>query len=244
MSSTGRQQILVAAMTAWFVLLLMPTPAESVKENWAEQIARHLREEKKLANHDAFGAAYDRYLTQLQMVHQALVQGNVPAVQKGMNRLVRMVAVREAGISESSAQSLLFYISEVTPVAYLDEITKSHLRLIREMVAFRAEAFEEPPVDTGYSSTVTPGTAPWGLGQFGWMGKGIFHPIFILGSGVLILVAVGVLVLLLMGLARASTESGTSVQTKEPAEVIKETHEGGQVPVGLHVNPGKDRPAA
>jgi hypothetical protein len=128
-----------------------------------------------------------------------------------------MVATKEGGLSDSSAQSLLFYISEVTPVEYLDENTKTHLRLIQDMVTFRTGAIEEVPADSPYGSTVTPQTSPWGVWQFGWMRKGPFHPILTLGAGVLVLVAIGIIVFLLVGLEGASANGRSAIHAKDRA---------------------------
>lgn len=215
MPSPAHQQILVAAKGVLLVLFLVPNPAEALQENWVDQITQRVQLEQDLASREPVRSGYERYLTQLQSVQLALVQGNVPAVQTEMGHLVRMAATKEGGISDSSAQSLLFYISEVTPAEYLDETTKSHLRLIREMVAFRAEAIEEVPTDSSYGSPVTPQTAPWGAWQFGWMRKGTFYPIITLGTGVLVLVAVGVIVLLLVGVGGASTNGRSARQTTD-----------------------------
>lgn len=215
MPSLAHQQILVAATEVLLVLFLIPNPAESIQENWVDQIARRVRVEDNLASGERVSSGYERYLTQLQTVQQALAQGNVSDVQHEMSRLDRMVAAKEGGISDSSAQSLLFYISEVTPVEYLDETTKSHLRLVREVVTFRADAFEELPTDSGYTSMVTPQTAPLGVWQFGWMGKGTFHPLLTLGAGVLFLVAVGVVVLLFVGVGGASPNGRSAIHTND-----------------------------
>lgn len=215
MPSLAHQQILVAATQILVVLFLIPNQAESTRENWADQIAHRLQAEHNLASRERVSSGYERYLTQLQSVQQALVQGNVSAVRHEMSHLVRMVATKEGGISDSSAQSLLSYIGEVTPVEYLDETTKSHLRLIREMVTFRAEAFEELPSDSGYNSTVNPQTGPWGTWRFGWMGKGTFSPMIVLGTGVLLLVAVGVVVLLLVAVGGGSTNGRSAIQAKD-----------------------------
>ena len=218
----GNQAILVAAMAGWFGLVMMPLPVESVQENWVEQIAHHMQEQKRLTNHQALKSAYERYLTQLQFVQQALAHGNQHVVQNEMGHLIRMLATKEGGISDSSARFLLYYVGEVTPVEYLDEATRDHLRLIKEMFSFRAEAIEEPPIDSGYNSTVTPRTAPWGLWKLGWLGNGTFNPIITLGAGVLLLVAVGASVLLLVGLGVGSTKSGGTIRTKEAESELVE----------------------
>ncbi|MBU6431709.1 MAG: hypothetical protein KJS98_00165 [Nitrospirae bacterium] len=215
MPSLAHRQTLVAATGVLFVLFLIPNQAESVQENWVDQIAQRVRAEQHLASREPLSSGYERYLTQLHSVQQALLQGDVHAVQKEMSHFVRMVGTKEGGISESTAQSLLLYINEVTPVEYLDETTKSHLRLVREMVTLRAEAIEEPPTDSAYSSTVTPETAPWGAWQFGWISKGTFRPIITVGMGVLVLVAVGVVVLLFVAVGAATTNGRSAVHTKD-----------------------------
>jgi hypothetical protein len=83
------------------------------------------------------------------------------------------------------------------------------------MVTFKADAFEELPTESGYTSTVTPQTAPLGAWQFGWMGKGSIPPILTLGAGVLVLVAVGVVVLLFVGVGGASPNGRSAIQTKD-----------------------------
>jgi hypothetical protein len=215
MPSLAHQQVLVAAGGLWLVLFLVPNPAQSVQENWVDQIAQRVRAEFIVAGGEPASSGYERYLSQLQSVRQVLERGNVYGVQIEMSRLVRMVATKEGGLSDSSAQSLLFYISEVTPVEYLDETTKTRLRLIQEMVTFRAGAIEEVPADSPYGSTVAPQTAPWGGWQFGWMHKGTFHPILTLGAGVLVLVAIGMIVLLLVGLGGAAPNSRSAIQAKD-----------------------------
>jgi hypothetical protein len=215
MPSLAHQRILVAAEGLLLVLfLLVPNPAQSVQENWVDQIAQRVRAEYNLAGGEPVNAGYQRYLAQLQSVRQVLERGHVYGVQTEMSRLVRMVATKEGGLSDSSAQSLLFYISEVTPGEYLDETTKTHLRLIQEMVTFKNGAVEEVPVDSPYASTVTPQTAPWEVWQFGWMRQGPFHPILTLGAGVLILVVIGMIVLLFVGLGGTSTNGQSGIHAK------------------------------
>jgi hypothetical protein len=126
-----------------------------------------------------------------------------------------MVATKEGGISNSSAQSLLLYIDEVTPPEYLDATTTSHLRLIREKVTFRADTIEEVPAEASYSGPVTPQSTPWASWQFGWMGQGTVPSIITLGAGVLVLVAVGVIALLLVGVGGASGNGRSADQTKD-----------------------------
>jgi hypothetical protein len=215
MPSLAHQQILVAATGVLVGLFLIPNSAESVQESWVDLIAHRVQVEHDLASREPVSSGYERYLTQLQSVQQALVQGHVSAVQHEMGRLIQMVAAKEGGISDSSAQALLFYISEVTPVEYLDETARSHLRLIPEMVTFKADAFEVLPTESGYTSTVTPQTAPLGAWQFGWMGKGSVPPIITLGAGVLILVAVGVVVLLFVGVGGASSNGRSAIQAED-----------------------------
>jgi len=214
MTPIRSQRRLLAVTTISLALFLTPNLIAGVQDNWTEQIAQHLREEKTQANQEAFGPAYDRYLAQLQVVQQALLLHNPSAVKKELNRLVQMIAVREGGISQSSSLSLIFYISEVTPSTYHDETMKSRFRLVRQLFTSSAEATREPPSDASYGSAVARRTAPWGLDPYSWMGKSRFHPIFFLGVGVLILVGVGVLVLLYIGLRGSYSERKTSVQTK------------------------------
>jgi hypothetical protein len=208
------QRRLLAVTTISLALFLTPDLIAAVQDNWTEQIAHHLREEKTQANQEAFGPAYDRYLAQLQVVQQALLLHKPSDVKKELNRLVQMIAVREGGISQSSSLSLIFYISEVTPSAYHDETMKSRFRLVRELFTSSAEASREPPSDASYGSAVARRTAPWGVEPYGWTGNSRFHPIFFLGVGVLILVGIGVLVLLYIGLRGSYSERKTSVQTK------------------------------
>jgi hypothetical protein len=208
------QRRLVAATTISFTLLLTPNLIAGIQDNWIEQIAQHLREEKHQAHQEAFGPAYDRYLAQLQVVQKALLLHNAPSVKKELNRLIQMIAVREGGISQSSSLSLLFYISEVTPSVYHDETMKNRFRLVRKLFTSSAEVSMEPPNDANYGSAVVRLTAPSGLEQYSWMGKSRFHLIFILGAGVLILAGVGALVLLFMGLRGSYIEGKTSIQIK------------------------------
>lgn len=215
MPSLAHQQILVAAMGVLVALFLIPNPADSVQESWVDLIAQRVRAEHNLASRERVSSGYERYLTQLHSVQQALAQGHVSAVQHEMSRLILMVAAKEGGISHSSAQSLLFYISEVTPVEYLDQTARSQLRLIREMVTFKADSFEELPTDSMSNSTVTSRTAPFGARQFGWMRKGTFPPIITLGAGVLVLVVVGVVVLLFVGVGGLSPHGRSAIQAKD-----------------------------
>jgi hypothetical protein len=214
MAPIRSQRTLLSVTAILLTLLLTPNLIAGVQDDWTEQIAHHLREEKTQAYQEAFGPAYDRYLAQLQVVQQALLLHNPPAVKKELNRLIQMIAVREGGISQSSSLSLIFYISEVTPSAYHDETMKSHFRLVRQLFTSGVEASREPPSDASYGSAAPPRIAPWGLNQYSWMGKIRFHPMFILGLGVLILVAVGGVVLLFVGLRGASSENKPSVQSK------------------------------
>lgn len=206
MPALALRQILVVAMGVWLLLCLVPNPAYSVEESWLEQIAQRVQLEQRLAGREPLTTGYERYLTQLHSVHQALVQGQVSAVQTEMGRLVRMVAAKEGGISDSTAQSLLLYISKVTPAEYLDATTTSHLRLIREMMRFRADTVEEVPADAFYSAPVSPQTTPWAAWPFRLMGKGTAPSIITLGAGVLVLVAIGVIALLLVGVEGASAK--------------------------------------
>jgi hypothetical protein len=222
MPSLAHQQILAAAQGLLFVLFLIPNPAESVQGNWVDQIAQRVRAEYNPASRKPVSSGYERYLTQLHSVEQALVRGNVSAVQAEMNRLVRMVATKEGGLSDSSAQSVLFYISEVTPVEYLDETTKSHLRLIQDMVMFRPEAIEDVPGDSPYGSTVASQTAPWGSWQFVGNRIGLFSPVISLGAGVLVLVAIGAIVFVFVGVGSASTNGPSVIQTNDrPVERVE-----------------------
>jgi hypothetical protein len=216
MPSLAHQRILVAAEGLLLVLfLLSPNPAQSAQENWVDQIAQRVRAEYNLAGGEAVSAGYERYLTQLHSVRQVLERGHVYGVQIEMGRLVRMVATKEGGLSDSSAQSLLLYISQVTPGEFLDETTKTHLRLIQERETFRADVVEEVPADSPYGSTVAPQTAPWGVWQFGWVRKGTSHPIFILGAGVLVLVAIGMIAFLLVGLGGTSTTGRSAIHAQD-----------------------------
>jgi hypothetical protein len=135
----------------WLILLLIPTSAHSLQQNWVDQIAERVQTE-----HDSIVPEHVQlYVTKLQAVHQALGRGNVDAVQAAGADLVRMVATKQGGLSDPAAQSLLLYISEVTPAEYLDGTTKSRFHLIRQMAAFRAETI----VPEDYSSedvTVAP----------------------------------------------------------------------------------------
>ena len=208
MPSPAYQRILVAALGLLLLLLfLIPVPAEGVQENWLDRIARRVQTEQHLASREAVSPGYERYLTQLHSVQQGLLRGQVSVVQTEMSHLVQMVATKEGGLSDSSAQSLLLFISEVTPGEYLDETTKSHLRLIRAMMTFRSEASEEVSAESAYGLTVPPQTAPWGWKEFGWMGKGTVHPIVTLGAGVLVLIVIGAIVLLFVGAGTTSANS-------------------------------------
>jgi hypothetical protein len=215
MPLSTHQQILVAAAGLLFGLFLPPNPAESVQEDWVDQIARRVRLEYNLTSREPASPEYERYLTQLHSVQQALVQKDVAAVQRGMNHLVRMVATKEGGLSDSSAQSLLFVISEVTPVEYLDETTKSHLRSIREMKAFKDQIAEEVPADSFYGVKVPRQTVPWGMGRLGQMLKGTGNPMITLGAGTLVLLAIGVIVLLVVAVRGASRDGRSANQTND-----------------------------
>lgn len=215
MRSLAHQQMLVAAKGVFLLLCLVPAPAHSVQQGWVDQIAQRVQREERLAGGEAPTSGYERYLTQLQSVRQALVQGQVSAVQTDMGRLVRMVATKEGGISDSTAQSLLLYIGEVTPPEYLDATTTSHLRLIREKVTFRTDAIEEVPAEASYSVPVTPQITPWAAWSFRWMGQGTVPSIITLGAGVLVLVAVGVIALLFVGVGGVSANGRSANQTKD-----------------------------
>lgn len=192
--SLAHQQVLVAAEGLLLILLLIPTPAHSLQQNWVDQIAQRVQTE-----HDSISPQHvELYLTQLQAVRQALGRGNVNAVQVAVTDLVRMVATKQGGLSDPSAQSLLLYISQVTPAEYLDKTTKSHLRQISDMMAFRTDNTEEIPEDSSYGLTVTPLSGSWQGWEFGWM-KSTLHPIVTLGTGILALIALGVIVLLFVG---------------------------------------------
>lgn len=205
---------LLVATTMSFALLLIPNLSEGVQGSWTEQIAHHLREEKNQSHQEELGAVYDRYLAQLEVVDQAYQVRNVPEVKKELNRLVQMIAAREGGISQSSALSLIFYISEVTPPVYHDETMKSHFRLVQRLFTSKAEESLEPPIDSGYGSAVPARTVPWGLNQYGWLGEIWYHPMFILGLGVLVLVVVGSLVFLFLGLRGGNSENKPSIRIK------------------------------
>jgi hypothetical protein len=229
MRALTHRQILVAANGILLLFFLVPDPAHSVQQGWVDQIAHRVQLEERLAGLEPLSSGYERYLTQLQSVRQALVQGQVSAVQSEMGRFVRMVATKEGGIADSSAQSLLLYIGEVTPPEYLDVTTTSHLRLIREKVTFRADTIEEVPAEASYSGPVTPQTTPWAAWPFGWMGKGTVPSIITLGAGVLVLVAVGVIALLFVGLGGASANGRSADHTKDRtvAGLEKKTHLAG-----------------
>jgi len=183
------QQLMVAAEGLLVILLVIPKPAHSLQQNWVDQIVQRVQ-----AEHDSISPQHvEIYLTQLQAVRQALGRGNVNAVQAAVTDLVRMVAIKQGGLSDPAAQSLLVYISEVTPVEYLDETTKSRFHLIRQMAAFRAETIV--PEDSSEDVTVPPQTAQWN----GWMRIGTVHPIVTLGAEILALIALGVIVLLFVG---------------------------------------------
>jgi hypothetical protein len=183
------QQRMVAAEGVLLILLVIPTPADSLQQNWVDQIVQRVQ-----AEHDSISPQHvEFYLTQLQAVRQALGRGNVNAVQAAVTDLVRMVATKQGGLSDPTAQSLLLYISEVTPVEYLDETTKSRFHLIRQMAAFRAESIA--PEESSEDVTVTPQTGQWN----GWMRIGTVHPIVTLGAEILALIAFGVIVLLFVG---------------------------------------------
>lgn len=186
MSRTHRQ-ILVAAEGLLLILFSIPTPAHSLQENWVDQIAQRVQ-----AEHEPISREYP---AQLSSIRQALERGDTRAVQRGVTDLVRMVATKQNGLSDPSAQSLLLYISEVTPAEYLDETTKSRLHLIRQMAAFRAETVEVIPEDLSDGLTVTPQRAPWDAGKR----ISTVHPIIMLGAEILVLVALGVIVLLFFG---------------------------------------------
>lgn len=215
MPSMGNQQLLVVAMTGWFALVMMPLSAGSAQENWIEQITHQVQEQQRLATQKSLDSGYERYLRQLQLIQQALTHGQVRVVQHEMGHLIGMLATKEGGIADSSALSLLYYVGEVTPVEYLDENARTHLRLIKERFNDRAEAIDEPPEDSSYNTIVPPRTALWVWGGVRWMGTGTFNPIIALGVGVLLFFAVGISVLLLAGLGLPSTNGGGPSRTKE-----------------------------
>jgi hypothetical protein len=205
MPSPTYQQILVASEGLFLIILLLSAPAYSLQDNWVDQIAQRVQAEQ-------VGPQAEHYLTQLSSVRQALSQGHVGAVQREMNHLVHMVATKESGLSDASAQSLLLYISEVTPVEYLDQTTRSRFRQIREMVAFKTDSIEVIPEDSSYNVTASPQTAPWDRAGYGWMRQGRVHPIVALGAGVLALIALGVIVMVYVGLGRTASNSRSAIQ--------------------------------
>ena len=216
MPSLPHQQILVAAEGLLLAFILIVYPAHSAQENWVDQIAQRVRAEYNLTRPERVRSGYERYLPQLQSLRDALGRGNVAAVQTEMRQLVRMVAIKEGGLSDSSAESLLFYIGEVTPVEYLDLTTRSHLRLIQDRVAFKAAATDEVPTDFSYALTVPPKPASESAWPFEWRGKGTMNPIIILGAGMLVLVAIGVIVLVLVGMGGASASGQSASHPKGP----------------------------
>src|SRR5512146_2812521 len=145
MGSPARHLILVAAHALLFLVVVLPPLVSSGQSNWVEQIAQRVQSEEDLMNRGPERRESERYLARVFAVQQALRQGDVPLVQAEMSRLVRMVATKEGGLSDSSAQLLLLYISDVTPTEYLDETTQSRLHLIRSLMAFRADTAEEIP---------------------------------------------------------------------------------------------------
>jgi hypothetical protein len=214
MPSLAHQQILVAAKGLLLAVILIPNPAHSAQENWVDEIAQRVRAEYNLTSPERARSGYERYLLQLQSVQDALGRGNVAAVQTEMRHFVRMLAVKDGDISDSSAESLLFYLSEVTPVEYLDLTTRTHLRHIRDMVTFRTEAREEVPTDFSYALTVPPKPASESAWPFEWRGRGTMNPIIILGTGMLVLVAIGVMVFLIVGIGGASANGQSASHTK------------------------------
>lgn len=223
MRSSACRQILVAAMAGWMTLVAIPLPVKSAQGNWIEQIAQQIREQKRLATHPTAVSAYEHYLAQLQRVQQAVAQGNTPLVQREMGRLVAIVGNAASGITDSSAKLLLASIGEVTPVEYLDDATRSRLRLIRE-TEMAGAAIEEPPApppDASYGlpAQARPGAGPW---MFGWMHNGQFHPLIVLGSGVLLLVGVGVVVMALIAFGVGDPRTKKPVQPGQASSRVDE----------------------
>lgn len=218
MPSLAYQQILVAAEGLLLAFIIIPYPAHSAQDNWVDQIVQRVRAEYNLTSPERARSGYEGYVAQLRSVQDAVERGNVAAVQAEMRHLVRMVAVKEGGLSDSSAESLLFSISEVTPGEYLDLTTRTHLRLIQDMVAFRSEVREGVPTDFSYAVTVPPKPASESAWLFEWMRKWTTtNPIIALGAGMLVLVAIGVIVLILVAIGGASTNGRSANQTEGPS---------------------------
>ncbi len=200
------RQMLIAAVGLWYLLLFLPSDVRSGPPQWVDQIAQRLQEHLAGPGH-AVSPGSERYLVQLETLRQAVGKDDVLAVQKEMNQLVRMVGTKEGGLSDSSAQALLFYIAQVTPSEYLDQTTKSHLRIVRDLVAFNAElSDDEVREDVPYGTEFMRRPVPRGSWLFGWIGKGTLSPIFTLGAGILALVAVGAIAMFLVGLRGPSQQ--------------------------------------
>lgn len=226
MRSFACRQILVAAMVGWMALVAIPSPVGSAQENWIEQIAQHIREQSRLTTHPAAASAYERYLAQLQQVQQAFAQGNTRLVQREMGRLVVMVGTTENGIADSSAKLLLASIGEITPGEYLDSVTRSHLRLIRE-IDIAGAGIEEPsapPPDVPYGVPVQTRqrTRSWTSWIFGWVDNGESNPLFALGAGVLLLMGVSAVVMAFIVLGVRAPRSEEPVQPKQAAIQVDE----------------------
>ncbi|HJT19511.1 MAG TPA: hypothetical protein VJ746_03520 [Nitrospira sp.] len=197
------RQILIAALGLWPLLLSASSNALSSPHQWVDQIEQHLQEQMPGPGH-AVSPGSERYLVQLQPLRQAVVKGHVVAVQTEMNQLVRMVATKEGGLSDSAAQALLFYISQVTPSEYLDQTTKNHLRIVRDLVAFKAELTDDDVSgDVPYGTEFMRRPIPRASWLFGWMG---LSPIVTLGAGILALVAVGAIAMFVVGLRGPSPQ--------------------------------------
>ncbi|HEU4683047.1 MAG TPA: hypothetical protein VFS39_00915 [Nitrospira sp.] len=189
--------ILIAVPILVAMVLSLPDLTLRAEQSWVDRIGQRLQ--AQLAESDVPPAASERYAVRLQSVRQAVEKGQVMLVQREMSELVRMVATREGGINDAAAQMLLFYISQVAPSQYLDQTTKSHLRIIRDLVTFKAEVVEETVPEEGSYGLAQPSLVPTAW-PFGWIGTGRASYVITLGAGILVLILIGAIAMLLLGL--------------------------------------------
>jgi hypothetical protein len=195
-----------ADMIARFVFLLIflitvlsgfSLQAGTESSGWLERIAAQLIELKYGAVRAGSAAAYDLYLTQVHDVRKAFNRKDIQTVRKEMNRLIELIAVRKGEITEAEARTLLLFIGIVTPIEYLEDWAKDRLRLLSESLN---EPAMELPTDAPFGIFVESEGA---LARFeSWLAER-FHPIVILGYGVLALTVLSAVVLLVVVLRRS-----------------------------------------
>ena len=219
MRSSARQQILMAALVGCVAWAAIPQPVGGAQEDWIEQIAQQIREQRRETTDPAAASAYDRYLVQLRRVQQAFAQGETLQVQREMARLVATVGTTKSGIGDSPARHLLAFIGGHTPFEYLDRATRSHLRLIVEMEREVAatKAARNPPMDPYFSSLGKPRqqARSWTSWIYGWVRNAESHPLILVGAGALFLVGIGVVAMLFIALGVGAPRSKDSTQFEQ-----------------------------